>query len=242
MKRVWKWTKRLAGLGIVLGILSVPAVYFGLPAVARHERARLRVEKALSRAVATPVRIDRMAWSWKEGLVLKSVSGTGPSTSFQIDTVIVKPDLSRIYRGKLRARAVVDGPEIVVRDAGTARPEFRLPRVTKRGLRLESVEIRNGTYVWESAAYGETVRIEAVNVQAFGRLRSRTLSLEMSDFSGRVDGKAAEGKGELTVTGEGVTGALEITSLHPEGRTSLQRALQAANIAVKTPSPASEPF
>lgn len=242
MKRMWRWTKRGFLLAFLVGLAAVPAVYFGVPAAVRHERVRHRVEKALARSVGMPVRIEQSAWSWKEGLILKGVTGGEAGTSFGVEAVRLKPDVTRLYRGKLRARAVLENAEIVVRDAAGEAPGLRLPRVPKRGVRLDSVEVRNGTYVWESAAYGETVRIDQLRVRASGRLQARTVSLDLDGVSGRVDGRPLEARGSLQATEKGISGALEATSLDAESRPKLQRALQAAHITVKVPSPVSEPF
>src|SRR5688500_628289 len=116
--RLWRWTKRLTATVALLLVAAVPAGYYGLPALARHEKARARGEKALTRAFGAPVQIAPMSFCWQDGLFLRDVSTPENPTgsSFRIDAVTLRPRWSKLFEGKVRFRAELESPEVVVVD------------------------------------------------------------------------------------------------------------------------------
>jgi hypothetical protein len=231
--RLWRWTKRLAILSTLLVVAAGPAVYLGLPVLSRQYWVLIRVEKALTRAMGTPVMVSDMAWSWEEGLVLREVSASMEimGTSVEINSIRLQPRFSKLLRGKLQFRAIVEKPEISMDGDWPEPRQFQLPRFGKNGMRIESIEIRNGIYTCRNA------RIDGITAEGTGRLENRTVRLDLSSLSGSFNGVAVEGTGILRLTQEGFSG--QIDANEPPG---LRDALRPAHLVIKKAPVLSEPF
>src|SRR5689334_19151856 len=176
--RVWRFTKRLTLVAAVLVVGAVPAGYFGLPRVAGRAKARVKVEKALTRALGTPVQVGAMTFAWKEGLRLRDVS----ADSFQIEAVTIKPRWSKLLSGKVRLNAELEHPQVVVVDGDSDVPALRLPKCGKKGLGLDHVKITDGVYLLKSGTDDRTVRIDGIAGEGSGRLQKRTVRLELQSL------------------------------------------------------------
>lgn len=226
--RLWRFTKRLTLLATVLLVVAVPAGTFGLPALARHPKARAKVEKALTRALGTPVQVGAMSFAWKDGLLLRDVSGD----LFRIDAVALKVRWPKLLSGKVRLLAELDRPEFEMVDSGTGIRNLRLPRFGKKGLALERVKITDGSYELRSAADERTLRIDGISGEGSGRLQNRTVRMELRSITGSFKGEPVTGKGVLRLTHEGVAGELEVNDAAAK-EPELRDALRAARITLR---------
>ena len=113
--RLWRWTKRIGRLTMLLLIGTATATYLGLPVLARH-----RAEYALTPSLGGPASMTGMAWSSKDGLILRDLFTVTADreTSIEIESLTLRPCLAKFLRGQLRIRAIVERPQI----PGTARP------------------------------------------------------------------------------------------------------------------------
>lgn len=231
--RLWRWTKRLGILSTLLVLASGPAVYLGLPVLARKNWARERVENALTRTLGGPVSMSGMAWSWQDGLVLRDLftATADRETSIEIESVSLRLRLAQLLRGQLRVRAIVERPTILVHGDSPESRTLRLPRFGKKGVRLEHVEIRDGTYVNRMSC------IAGITAEGTGRLGSRTLRLDLSSLSGSFNGTTVEGTGVLRLTQDGFAGQLDANE--PPG---LRDVLRPAHLTFKKAAVLSEPF
>jgi len=241
--RLWRCTKRLAFTGTLLLVGAVPAAYYGLPKLAAQPKARTKVEKALTRTLGTPVRIQAMSFGWKEGLFLRDVSTQANLTgcSFQIDTVTIKPRWSKLLSGKLRLQVELESPEIVVVDSGTEIRNLRLPKFGKKGFGIERVKIVDGTYILKSGADDRTVRVDGITAEGTGRLQKRIVRMEFKSLSGIARGVAVTGKGVLRLSQDGFRGELDVdedAAKEPE----LREALHAAGITLRKAPVLSDPY
>lgn len=240
--RLWRFTKRLT-LFATLSTVGVGAAgYFGLPVLARQPWARHQAEKAVSRAMGTPVDITDLAWSWRSGLTLRGVSTPQEApSSFRAESIRIQPRVGKSLKGKLRLTAVVTAPEITLDEASADAAPFRFPRFSKRGFRLDKLEIRDGTLVVRSASSSRNVRIEQISTQGTGRLEKRTFRLDLASVGGVMDGMTIEAKGVLRVTPEGLTGELDVNDPARQS-TTLHEALRAAHVVVRKAPALSDPF
>jgi hypothetical protein len=241
--RLWRWTKRLTFTATLLLVAAVPATYFGLPKLAAHPKARAKVEKALTRTLGTPVRIQDMRFDWKEGLFLRDVSTQEnlPGCSFRIDTVTIKPRWSKLLSGKVRLQVELESPEFVVVDSGTEIRTLRLPKFGKKGFGIERMKIVDGTYILKSGADDRTVRVDGINADGSGRLQNRSLRMDLKSLSGSARGVAVTGKGVLRLSQDGFAGELDVNedaAKEPE----LRDALHAAGVTLRKAPVLSDPF
>jgi hypothetical protein len=241
--RFRRWTKRIVLSTMLALACAGSATYVGLPLLARQTWARHRVESALTRSLETPVAVSSMAWSWRDGLLLQGVSTTDETagSSFHIDSVRLQPRLSRLFRGKLRAAAVLESPEFVLRDAEPEARAFWLPALGKKGLGLDPVEIRNGSFVW-TGSDGKTVRIDEISIEGSGRLRNRIAHLELSSMSASFNGTKLTGKGSLHLSADGFSGEILLNEVSAKESAELRNALRAAHVTLKGAPPVSELF
>jgi len=234
--RVWRFTRRLTLLTTVLVVGAVPAGYFGLPVIAGRAKARVKVEKALTRALGTPVQVGAMSFAWKTGLLLRDVS----ADSFRIETVTIKPRWSKLLSGKVRLNAELERPDVVV-DGDTGVRALRLPKCGKKGLGLDHVKFTDGAYLLKSSTDDRTVRIDGITGEGSGRLQNRSVRLELQSLKGSFKGVPVTGKGLVRLTSEGVAGTLDAdgdAAKEPE----LRAALGAARITVRKAPSMSELF
>jgi hypothetical protein len=236
--RLWRWTKRLSLVTTLAVLTAAPAVGFGLPAVSRTAWARGRAEKALTRAFGTPVQISAMSFSWKSGLALQ---GLDAESAFHADELTLRPRYSKLFTGKLRANVVLTKPELTIVDAG-AETAVAFPRLPKNGLRIEKLEIRDGSVTTRSGSERRTVRLAGLSADGGGRLEDRTLRVELSALSGECDGLAFTGKGTLRMSQEGVSGEIELKEAAAKESSSLQQALRALHLTVRKAPVLSEPY
>ena len=236
--RLWRFTKRLTLVATMSAIAVGAAGYFGLPVLARQPWAVHKTEKALTRAMGTPIQVADMRWSWKDGLTLRDVSSP---EDFRAESIRIKPRYGRILCGKARATVVVTAPEITLDEAAAAAPAIRFPRFSKCCIKLDKIEIREGTYVVKSASSSRTIKIEQISLQGTGRLDKRTFTLDIQSVSGSLNGTAVTGKGTLQVTPEGLMGELDVNDPVKDSAT-LRDALRAAHVTIKKAPTRSEPF
>ena len=241
--RLRRWTKRIVLSTMLALACAGSATYVGLPLLARQTWARHRVESALTRSLETPVAVSSMAWSWRDGLLLQGVSTTDETagSSFHIDSVRLQPRLSRLFRGKLRARVVLEGPEFIVRDSRPEARAFWLPSLGKKGLGLDQVEIRNGSLIW-SGTDGRTLRIDDITSEGNGLLRNRIAHLELSSLSASFNGAKQTGKGSLRLSAEGFSGEVLLNEVSAKESVELRNILRAAHVTLKGAPPVSELF
>jgi len=235
--RLWRFTKRLTLLTAVLVVGAVPVGYFGLPKLAGRAKARVKVEKALTRALGTRVQVGTMSFNWKAGLLLRDVS----ADSFRIDTVTLRPKWSKLLSGKLRLNAELERPEVVLVDGDDEAPALRLPKCGKKGLALDHVRITDGAYLLKSGTDDRTLRIDGIAGEGSGRLQNRSVRLELQSLKGSFKGVPVAGKGLLRLTAEGVAGTLDVNedaAKEPE----LRNALRAARITLRKAPAMSELF
>lgn len=234
--RLWRFTKRLT-LGAVLTVLTAaPVVGFGLPALSRSVWAHLRVEKALTRAFGTPVQFSAMRFSWKSGL---SLQGLGADAAFHAEELTLKPRYAKLFRGQLRARAILTKPELSVVEGSAP---MSIPRLARKGFRLEKLEIRDGSIVAVTGSDRRTVRLTGVSADGEGRLQDRTLKFELSHLSGDCDGLAFTGKGVVRVSQDGVAGEVDLKEAAAKDSSSLQQALRALHLTIRKAPVLSEPY
>jgi len=238
--RLWRWTKRLSLVTTLLVVAAVPAVGFGLPLAARTRWARVRMEKALTRSMGTPIQIGGMSWSWKQGLTLQELSTASKDvrTSFRIDRVQLQPRLSKLAAGKLRVRATVENPQFFVAESGSP---LRLPRFPKKGLRIEKLDLVNASVTMITGGEVEPVLIEDLTVRGTGRLENRALRFEVASVSGRCDGVSFSGQGAMRLSQEGLSGQIGMNEVSATESAGLQKVLRALRMAPKAPV-LSEPF
>jgi hypothetical protein len=231
--RLWRWTRRICRFTTLIVIGAGIATYFGLPVLARQDWARHRVENALTRSLGGPVSITAMAWSWRDGLILRDLFTVTADreTSIGIESVSLQPRVARLLFGQLRLRAMVEKPQILAHGETPESRMLRLPRFGKRGIRLERLEIRDGTYV------NRTSCVSGITAQGAGRLENRILRLELSSLSGSFNGATVEGTGILRLTEDGFTGQIDVNE--PPG---LRDVLRPAHLTIKKAPLLSDPF
>ena len=236
--RLWRWTKRLSLVTTLAVLTAAPVVGFGLPAVSRTAWARGRAEKALTRAFGTPVQISAMHFSWKGGLALE---GLDAAAAFHADGLTLKPRYARLLSGKLRARALLTKPELLVLDAGSE-STVRFPRLPKTGVRIDQLEIRDGAVAVVTGGGSRRIRLSGISADGGGRLEHRTLRVELSALSGDCDGLAFSGKGTLRVSQEGVTGEIDLKEAAAKESPAFQQALRALQLSIRKAAVLSEPY
>ena len=241
--RVWRWTKRLSFSALVLVMAAVPAGYFGSPKLAAHAKTHAKVEKALTRALGTPVEIGAMSFSWKDGLLLQDVSTKDDPRggSFRIDSVTLKPRWSKLLSGKVRLNAELVRPEVVVADTGTEIRTLRLPKFGKKGLGLEHVKITDGTCVLQSGTDDRTLRIDGITAEGTGALQNRSVRMELRSLTGSFRGAAVTGKGLLRLSQDGFRGELDVNE-NAAKEPELRDALRAAGVTLRKAPAMSELF
>jgi len=236
--RLWRWTKRLSLSSLVLVMAAVPAAYFGVPKLVARPRTHAKVEKALSRALGTPVQIGAMSFHWTDGLLLRDVSTKDEprGCSFRIESVTLKLRWPKLLSGKVRVNAELHRPEVVVADTGTEIRTLRLPKFGKKGLGLEHVKITDGTCTLQSGTDDRTLRIDGITTEGTGALQNRSVRMELKSLTGSFRGAAVTGKGLLRLSQEGFRGELDVNedaAKEPE----LRDALRAAGVTLrKTPA------
>jgi hypothetical protein len=241
--RVWRWTKRLTASALVLVMAAVPLAAFGLPKLVAHAKAHAKVEKALTRALGTPVQLGAMSFSWKDGLLLQDVSTKDDSQgcSFRIDSVTLKPRWSKLLRGTVRLNAELRRPEVVVADTGNEIRTLRLPKFGKKGLGLEHVKITDGTYVLQSGTDDRTLRIDGISTEGTGALRNRSVRMELQSLTGSFRGTAVTGRGLLRLSQNGFRGELDVNE-NAAKEPELRDALRAAGVTLRKAPEMSELF
>jgi hypothetical protein len=232
---LWRWTKRLFLRATLTALVVGAIVGFGLPALSRTSWARGRVEKALTRAFGTPVEVSSVAFTWKSGL---SVKGISAPAGLRAEDVTIQPRYSKLLRGQLRARAVLDRPELML-PAGEI--SMHVPRLPKRGLRFEKIEIREGA-INVAGSDRKIVRLRGLQLEGGARIEKRTLRIELASLSGDCEGQAFSGKGTLRADHDGVSGEVELKEAAAKESSSLQEALRALNLAPRKAPVLSEPF
>lgn len=239
--RLWRWTKRLTAASLVLLMAAAPVAYFGVPKALARKKARVRVEKALTRSLGTPVEIGAMSFSWTDGLLLRDVSTPEqPACSFRIDAVTLKPRWSKLLSGKVRLLAELHRPEFVVADSGTEIRTLRLPKFGKKGLGLEHVKITDGAYVLRSSD-DRTIRIDGITSEGTGCLQNRTARMELKSLKGSCRGTAVAGKGLLRLSQDGFRGEIEVNEAAVKN-SELRDALRAAGVTLRKAPEMSELF
>src|SRR5439155_19533810 len=181
------------------------------------------------------------SWSWEEGLTLRNVASS-EETSFRIDSIRLQPRFSRLLRGGLRVRAILESPEFVVGEPGSDAPQLRLPRFPKKGIRIEDLEIHRGTCIVKGAGEDRTLRIDDLTIQGIGRLENRILRMELGSVSGSLDGMTFTGKGVLRLRQEGLSGELDLNEATARESTDLRNALRAVHVTLRKAPALSEPF
>ncbi|MBI3858073.1 MAG: hypothetical protein HY293_20525 [Planctomycetes bacterium] len=240
--RLWRWTKRLSLTATLLLVAAAPATYFGVPALARHKKVHDRVEKALSRALGTPVEIGALSFTWKEGLDLRDVSSAeGTTASFHVDRITLSPRLGKACCGKARLRVTLENPEIVVDEAGAALQDLRFPKFGKKGLRLDQVKIQNGTFIVKNAGDDRTLRIEGITTEGPGRLQGRSVRIEFASLAGSYNDVKIAGKGFLKLSPDGFAGVIDLND-EAAKEPALRDALRAAHLTIKKAPELSDPF
>lgn len=238
---LWRWTKRLTLTATLLALAAAPAAYLGIPALVRHPKAQAKMEKALTKAFGIPVQVDTMTFSWKEGLTLHEV-GTAqdlPGTTFRIERVTIEPRTSRLLKGKLRFRATLENPEIAVAQAGPT--EVRFPKFGKKGLRIDQIVIRNGSYVLKNGLDDGTVRFEGIHAEGTGRLQNRSVRVDLKSLAATCDEVKLSATGFLRLSNDGFGGELDLNE-DAAKEPVIRDALRAARISLKKAPELSEPF
>jgi hypothetical protein len=236
--RLWRFTKRLTLFATMSAIAVGAAGYFGLPVLARQPWAVRKTEKALTKALGTPIQVGDMRWSWKDGLLLRQVSSP---EDFRAESIQIKPRYGKLACGKSRATVVVTAPEVTLDETAGTPTAVRFPRVSKCGLKFEKIEVRDATYVVKSASSSRKVKIEQISLQGTGRLEKRSFRMDLESVRGSLDGMAFTGKGTLRVTPEGLAGELDVNDPAKDSAT-LRDALRAAHVTIKKAPVLSEPF
>ena len=237
--RLWRWTKRLSLVATLLVVAAVPAGAFGIPLASRTSWARARMEKKLTRAIGVPVAIGSMSWSWKEGLRLEHVSTatTSEQTSFRIDRIQLRPRLSHVAQGKLRVRAIVERPQFTISESG---PALRLPLFPKKGIRLERLDLVNGSIAVKNG--NETAEVRDLTVHASGRVEQRVLKIDVASASGTCEGASFYGDGVLRLSQEGLSGQIGLKDAATKESAALQKVLRALHLTPPKAPVLSEPF
>lgn len=236
--RLWRWTKRLTLVATLTALTAASVIGFGAPALSRTPWARIRVEKALTRAFGTPVQISSLAFSWKNGLALRGINA---AAAFRADELVLQPRYSKLVRGQVRVRATLEKPELMIVEGASA-VSARLPRLPKKGLRIDSLDLREGSITAVTGAERRTVRLDHVAFRGDARVEDRMLRVELANLSGDCDGLAFSGKGRLRVSRDGLTGEVEVREPAATESSSLRDALRAVHLTVKKAPVLSEPF
>ncbi len=237
--RLWRWTKRLALVTTVVVIATIGAAAFGIPAASRTAWARGRMEKTLTRSFGTPIQVGDLKWSWKKGLLLQDVSssGEGERTSFRVERIQLRPRLFTLAEGKLRFRASVENPELLVTETG---PALRVPKFPKKGVRIDQIDVVNASIAVKSG--DDTARVQNLTIRGNGRVEDRVLRIDLSSLSGLHDGAPFSGQGTLRLSGDGLSGRVSMNEAAAKDSASLQKVLRALHLS---PAPApvlSDPF
>jgi hypothetical protein len=237
--RLWRWTKRLALVTTVVVIATIGAAAFGIPAASRTAWARGRVEKTLTRSLGTAVQIGDMNWSWKKGLLLQDVSSSaeGDRTSFRIDRIQLRPRLVTLAEGKLRFRATVENPELLVTEAG---PALRVPKFPKKGVRIDQIDLVNASVAVKSG--DGTARVQNLTIRGNGRVEDRVLRIELASISGLNDGAPFSGQGTLRLSGDGLSGRISMNEAAAIESAGLQKVLRGLHLSPAKPPVLSDPF
>lgn len=241
--RIWRFSRRLVVATTMTAIAAAAAVYFALPVIARQPCMRYKAERALTRWTGAPVQINDMAWSWRGGLTLQGLSvAAGEARSLTVEKVQLKPHYGKLVRGKLRLKAALESPEIVMAETAAETAAITLPRFSKRGFRLDAVEIRNGAYVLRSPGSARTVRVENLSARGTGGLDKRTFRLELASLTATLDQTPVSGKGVVRMDGAGLSGEVDLNEAAARESSALRDALRASRVTIRKAPALSEPF
>ncbi len=234
--RLWRWTKRLSLLTTLAVVAAIPAIGVGLPVAVRTDWVRHRAENALTDAFGAPVQIGGLSWRWKQGLTVDEIgSSESAPPSFRIDSVRVQLRYSKLFQGKLRLRVTLDKPELNLTDSSA----LRLPGLVEKGLRVERLDILDGTLTLPKRGEDRSFRLENVELRGCGRVEDRILRVDVASLSGACNGETFSGSGLLRLSTDGVGGEVE---LKDAAALELRDALRALNVTTRKAGPRSEPF
>lgn len=227
---------KAAAAVVILGLAAaVPAAALGLPAAARTKWARDRVEKALARHLGTPVRIGKIEASWKTGLALRDVAcdpaNYGPlEVALGIRELRIKPEYSRVLRGQARAKVEMVAPDARVLERlqpGTP-ASFRAPRLSRRGFRVEDLEIREGVFSLRSEKTKEEVRAEGLRLKGEILAARGRIDAEIGTFEARINGGTVTGRGVFALAPGGAKSTVEVSGTGIESNDLAARLLRYA--------------
>lgn len=236
--RLWRWTKRLAKIALVAVLVSVPAVYFGVPAVAKTKWAREKAERALARAIKAPVDIGEMSFSWRRGLTVRDVKSEGGAcgrleVSAHVREIKIRPEWRRIVRGRAQGKLSIVEPQIRLREAAAGTPAG-LPRFGCGGVEFRELQIVNGSLVYEAGSFDEDLRVEGLNVSGTAYGRKDRIDLDLRKIEGKLNGGAVKGSAFLALRPGDVSARLDLDAQDVEFGDLTARALRYAVPLVET--------
>ncbi len=231
---ILRCVKLMAALLVLAVAAAVPAVYFGLPLLARTKRARARVEKCLGRTLGTKVTVGKMEASWRDGITLKEVS-CGPAAYGGVEITAgigeanLRPDYGRLLRGRLRADVSMAGPHVRLRElaepAGAARA--RLPRICRSGFRIRNLTVRRGSVSIEDAS-GSALRMEGLDLAgAVAGSRDR-IDVEVTRLDAGLNGGRLTGGGVFAISPGCAKSRVDVVGTGMEANPAVSRIMRLA--------------
>lgn len=214
-----RWTLRLAKASLLLVVLAVPTVYFGVPLGAKTAWARARAERALTRALQTPVQVGEMAFTWRLGLDLAHVVAEPRAygrleTELEIARLRVKPDWKKLLRGRLELKVAADGPRLALKELKETGSALALPRLRGccKGIQIRELKVNGATLTFESPAFEEDLRVEGLNLAGSLSLRRDRVEAELASIEAKVNGGSLTGSGSLGLQPAEVRSRIDVTA------------------------------
>jgi len=220
---VWRMTKRVVKLGVVLTILAIPTVFFGLPIAAKTEWGRAKVERALERVAGGPVHVEKVEFSWKTGLTLTNVRADavrrdGVETSGTVREIVVAPRLKTLFCKTTKANVTLRRPNVAIMTyADSAAPAAANPPAVlgrccaKKPLSVESLRIEDGSITYDGDAMTEPLIVSDLKLNGAVRAKNGEVDFEIRSLTAKVNGGDAAMSGAVSVVSRKTKGRIEAT-------------------------------
>ncbi len=188
LRRALRRALRCAGVALLLAAALAPAVYFGVPGIARTAWARARIERSLARAAGAPVTVGKSEFSWRKGLTLRDVALARAAWG-ALEAQARVPEI-RLRLNRRGIRAELFAPELAFRPLPEEDPA---PRVRPRSFRVDRIDVRGGNLSYRDPGSAGALRAEDVSGRLSLARKSGVVRLEIQRVSALVNGGRVTG-------------------------------------------------
>ncbi|GEM_PF-5846858 len=217
-----RWAKRFFVGLLVFLVLAVPIVYLGAPKVGRTEWAKTRAEREASKALGMPVNIQRMEFSWSEGITAHDVR-TGPmdfgdmQARWTASEVQLKIKSSELLSRHPKGTAILRRPTMEMKWREETAPPRAIPPASPslargrfQSLQLYGFVVERGSVLIDNPSFGNPVRID--DIQAAGELDARRdhVDLTVSAFSAKLNDGTVSARGKLEIRKSEANGRISL--------------------------------